>query len=88
MRNLPGVVLPDECPEKGREEEGVLEGETARILSLVPPGESIGMDDLVARAGMGAGPLLSVLLDLEMRDRVSQLPGRRFIRRRRRSEIE
>ena len=87
LEEIPGVVLPQEPSGKGREEEqGALEGEAARILSRVPADEPIGLDDLAARTGMAAGPLLGALLDLEMKDRVSRLPGRRFIRRRRRAE--
>ena len=80
-------AFPEEPPGKDRAEEEVLEGEAARVLSLVPPGEPIGVDDLAARTGMEAGPLLGALLELEMKDRVSRLPGRRFLRRRRRSHL-
>jgi len=86
LEEIPGVVLPPEAPGAGREVEAEEEG-TARLLSLVPPGDSIGADDLAAKAGMETPALLAALLELEMKGRVRRLPGRRYIRIRGRAEL-
>jgi DNA processing protein len=86
LEEVPGVALPPEAEGKSPRDDG-MDQEAARLLSLVPPDDPIGVDDLAEKAGMGAGPLLAALLDLEMQDRVRQLPGRRFIRKRRRAEL-
>ncbi|HEV8199007.1 MAG TPA: DNA-protecting protein DprA, partial [Candidatus Polarisedimenticolia bacterium] len=87
LEEIPGVELPPEAPAIGPEDlEPPEAGEAGRVLALVPGDEGVGVDDLAARAKMEPGPLLALLLDLEMKDRVRRLPGRRFIRRRRRAE--
>jgi DNA processing protein len=86
LEEIPGVVLPREsAPREGRDEE--MGREAARLLSLVPPDDPIGVDELAEKSGMEAGPLLATLLDLEMSERVRRLPGRRFIRTGRRARI-
>lgn len=42
--------------------------------------DPIGLDELVARTGMGAAELSARLLDLELAGRVARLPGQRFQR--------
>jgi len=86
LEEIPGVRLPEPASRPEGQPEKTEEG-GALILTLVPPDEPIGLDDLAAVSGMDPGPLLAALLDLEMKDRVRQLPGRRFIRRRGGSEF-
>jgi DNA processing protein len=87
LEEIPGVTLPPEAPVTRPEDLETPEaGEAGRVLALVPGDEGVGVDDLAAQAKMEPGPLLALLLDLEMKDRVRRLPGRRFIRRRRRAE--
>jgi len=89
LEEIPGAPLPDLPEERGKGGDDTNEesAEESRILSLVPPDDPIALDDLAAAAGWEIGPLLAALLELEMKDRVRQLPGRRFIRKRRRAEL-
>ncbi len=88
LEEIPGARVPEERPSRDGAADESLTGEAARLLSLVPPDDPIGVDDLAEKAEMEAGPLLAALLDLEMAGRVKQLPGRRFVRRRRRAQLE
>ncbi len=84
LEEIPGIILPQPSAAGGATAEDV---EEVRILSLVPPDDPVDLDRLAEAAGMSPGPLLAALLELEIKDRVRQLPGRRFIRRRRRVEL-
>lgn len=48
-----------------------------RIIALLKKGDA-SADSLVAETGMGAGKLLSLLMKMEMKKLISQLPGKRF----------
>lgn len=48
-----------------------------RIIALLKNGDA-SADSLVAETGMGAGKLLSLLMKMEMKKLISQLPGKRF----------
>jgi predicted Rossmann fold nucleotide-binding protein DprA/Smf involved in DNA uptake len=58
--------------------------EEEEILSHLSPSDPMGVDELAAASGFEAGALQAALLKLEIESRVRQLPGSRFIRRRRR----
>ena len=49
-----------------------------RVLSCVPERRGIGIEKLCEASAMAPGTLLAVLLELELRGLVRQLPGRRF----------
>ncbi len=53
--------------------------EHRRVLADIPATRGIAIDALVQSSGMAPGPLLALLLDLELAGLVRQLPGRRFI---------
>jgi DNA processing protein len=86
LEEIPGVVLPKPPAAKDRREE---ESDPAagKILRQLPADDPVALDDLAEQTGMETGPLLAALLDLEMSGRVRQLPGRRFIRTRRRAQL-
>ncbi len=78
------------CPEDLLEDLGV-EGREARALSPLRPeeeavlegwgvGEDVQLEDLCERLGRSPAVLLPLLLQLEMKGRVRQLPGKRFVR--------
>jgi len=48
------------------------------VLSCVPERRTIGIERLGEACAMAPGELLAVLLELELRGFVRQLPGRRF----------
>jgi len=60
----------DELCLKLTEDEG-------RIIGLLKNGDA-SADSLVAETGMDAGKLLSLLMKMEMKKLISQLPGKRF----------
>jgi len=81
LEEIPGAPLPPEVEEAAAETAGTEEEESIlRCLSLVDP---VTLDELAERTGMEAGPLQAALLQLEVEDRVRQLPGCRFTRKRR-----
>ncbi|MFQ5877921.1 MAG: DNA-processing protein DprA [Acidobacteriota bacterium] len=70
-----------DSPEAGRAGAGPapLTEAQRRVLARLPEGIGVGVDRLAASCGMAAGPLLAVLLELEIRGLVKQLPGRVFV---------
>lgn len=58
-----------------------LSEDEGRIIALLKDGDA-SADSLVAETGMGAGKLLSLLMKMEMKKLISQLPGKRFSLRR------
>ncbi|MFA6292052.1 MAG: hypothetical protein WC637_09740 [Victivallales bacterium] len=61
-----------------REEPGLkLTEDEGRIIGLLKNGDA-SADSLVEETGMGAGKLLSLLMKMEMKKLISQLPGKRF----------
>ncbi|MFA6108534.1 MAG: DNA-processing protein DprA [Candidatus Latescibacterota bacterium] len=78
-------LVPDPVPdgepsldeeEAGDDEEGTGAREIRRLLGREPR----QIDDLAADAGRPASELLAALLDLELSGKVSQLPGKWFVR--------
>ena len=80
LEEIPGAPLPPEM-EEAAEPAGTEEEE--RILRRLSPADPMTVDELTGQTGLSAGPLLAALLKLEVEDRVRQLPGGRFIRKRR-----
>lgn len=62
--------------------EAVELGERERaVLQLLAPDEPAHVDELLVRSGLGPPELMSALLELEMKDRIRQLPGKQFVRK-------
>jgi DNA processing protein len=80
LEEIEGVVLPPEV-EEAAQPQGAEEEES--ILRHLSRADTLTLDELAEKTGMEAGPLLAALLQLEVEDRVRQLPGGRFIRKRR-----
>jgi DNA processing protein len=71
-------VLADHDVTDEVEEHGLkLTEDEGRIIGLLKNGEA-GADSLIAETGMGAGKILSLLMKMEMKKLISQLPGKRF----------
>jgi DNA processing protein len=51
------------------------------VLRMLSPDEPVHIDQLLRKAELGTGELMSALLSLEMTDRIRQLPGKTFVRR-------
>ena len=80
-------ILPPDLKQKGepspaqpREPAGLSESERA-VLKLIPSDEPAHIDALAEQSGLPVQELSAVLLALEMRELVGQLPGRCFVRR-------
>ena len=52
-----------------------------KVLKMLSADDPVHVDLLIARAGLSSGDLMSALLNLEMLDRIRQLPGKCFVRR-------
>lgn len=56
-----------------------LDGAQAQVFACL--GEAgMHVDEIIARSGLGAGPVLEALLQLELHGLVRQLPGKHFVR--------
>ncbi len=67
------------APGKARPIPALEPGEM-KILSAWPVGEVWQLEDLCEHLGISPAELLPVLLNLELKGRVRQLPGKRFVR--------
>jgi DNA processing protein len=56
-----------------------LEGDLLRVYESIGSGET-SIDEIIQRSGLGAGSTTAVLLQLEMRRLVKQLPGKYFVK--------
>ena len=86
--------MPAECrsailtSERGEtvERKGVVTAENEmtdierKVLKMLSTDDPLHIDLMIARAGLGPGDLMGVLLKLEMSDRIRQLPGKCFVR--------
>jgi DNA processing protein len=52
-----------------------------RVLKMLSADEPVHIDQLIARSGLDSGALMGALLELEMTDRIRQLPGKCFVKR-------
>ena len=62
-------------------DEVALSESERRVLKLLSADDSVHIDQLISKAGLSAGELMGALLQLEMTDRIRQLPGKSFVRR-------
>jgi DNA processing protein len=62
-------------------DEVALSDAEKKSLRLIKPDEPTHIDWLIEKSGLSAGELMSALLNLEMTDRIRQLPGKKFARR-------
>jgi DNA processing protein len=80
-RILPPEPRKEMCAAAGAQvPEGVSEGERS-VLKLLQNDEATHIDALAESSGLPVQELTGVLLGLEMRDLVRQLPGRCFVRK-------
>jgi DNA processing protein len=70
----------DSSPARPQEPEG-LTGDESAVLKLIPADEPAHIDALAERTGLPVQELAGVLLSLEMREAIRQLPGRCYVRR-------
>src|ERR1041384_3310542 len=52
-----------------------------KLLKILSADEPVHIDQLILRSGLSLGELMGALLQLEMSDRIRQLPGKSFVRR-------
>jgi DNA processing protein len=85
--DIAAAILPPEVKRKGeptharpREPAGLPEPESA-VLKLIPTDEPAHIDALAGQSGLPVQELSGLLLALEMRELVRQLPGRCYVRK-------
>jgi DNA processing protein len=61
--------------------DSALSDSERRVLVKLKVDQSTHIDQLIATCGLGLGDLMAALLNLEMTDRVRQLPGKSFVKR-------
>ena len=62
-------------------DEVALSDDERKVLALLKADESIHIDQLIADSGFATGQLMVALLQLEMADRIKQLPGKCFVKK-------
>ncbi len=62
-------------------DEIALSASEKKVLEMLNPDEPVHIDQLLAKTKLQSGELMGALLQLEMLDRVRQLPGKSFVRR-------
>jgi DNA processing protein len=85
--DLAARMLPPETkgagagrPQKAPEPPDLSDDERT-LLALLSPDEPAHIDALAEKSGLAVSELAGLLLNLEMRDAVRQLPGRSYVRR-------
>ena len=81
-------ILPPELKKEGKGRAGqspalpadLTEGERA-VLKFIPAGDPAHIDELAAKSSRPVHELAGLLLGLEMRDLIRQLPGKCFVRK-------
>lgn len=66
---------------KGRVDEVELSESERKVFKMLNTDEPVHIDQLIAKSGLNLGELMGALLQLEMTDRIRQLPGKSFVRR-------
>lgn len=64
-----------------RELETALTENERRVFQFISLDQPVHIDQLLVESGMSSPELLTVLLGLEMKDRVRQLPGKNYVRK-------
>jgi DNA processing protein len=59
----------------------VLSDSERKLLKILSTDEPVHIDQLISKCGLSLGELMGALLQLEMTDRIRQLPGKSFVRR-------
>src|SRR5437868_334084 len=62
-------------------DEVALSDSEQKVLALLKPDEAVHIDQLLVKSRLQSGELMGALLQLEMLERVRQLPGKSFVRR-------
>lgn len=52
-----------------------------KLLKMLSSDEAVHIDQLISKSGLSLGELMGALLQLEMTDRIRQLPGKSFVKR-------
>ena len=62
-------------------DEVALSEQERRVLKMLSTDDAVHIDQLISKSGLSLGELMGALLQLEMTDRIRQLPGKSFVRR-------
>ena len=73
--------LSSKAAGRTTDDDAALSASEKKVLEILKPDEPVHIDQLLVRSKLQSGELMGALLQLEMRDRVRQLPGKSFVRR-------
>lgn len=62
-------------------DEVALSESERRVLKMLSTDDAVHIDQLISKSGLSLGELMGALLQLEMSDRIRQLPGKSFVKR-------
>jgi DNA processing protein len=62
-------------------DEVALSDPERKVLKMLGTDDAVHIDQLILKSGLTLGELMGALLQLEMTDRIRQLPGKSFVRR-------
>lgn len=62
-------------------DEVALSDSERKVLKMLNTDEAVHIDQLISKSGLSLGELMGALLQLEMTDRIRQLPGKSFVKR-------
>lgn len=62
-------------------DEAALSESERKLLKILSVDDPVHIDQLIMKAGLSVGDLMGALLQLEMTDRIRQLPGKSFVKR-------
>lgn len=62
-------------------DEVALSESERKVFKMLNSDEPVHIDHLISKSGLSLGELMAALLQLEMTDRIRQLPGKTFVRR-------
>jgi DNA processing protein len=71
----------ESCSKQIVLDEVALSESERRVLKMLGTDDALHIDQLISKSGLSLGELMSALLQLEMTDRIRQLPGKTFVRR-------
>ena len=80
LAELPAASLRAVVPDKKNALPEGLSAEEQKLLLLLPQSASIDIEELMEKSGLPAGQLHGLLLDLELKGLLRQLPGQQYER--------
>jgi len=77
------ILVEETAPGSGATDQPtlVLSEPEAKVVGLLSTDAPVHMDELIVGSGLASSELMRVLLDLEIKDVIKQLPGKNFVKK-------